>query len=174
MIADEDPFRIVYDWEPAEGITAPELRETFARVEIRVGPDIVTQVEDARVGGSRRSIYVPLYSLAEWIAYNWWFLSDHSRPTRLSRSEWTYSARRGIPGYQREWLDHHNLRAVGDGFVWPDLTIVPDGGTTAFIWRSDQGLDNRTVKFLAQGQALLDSIRLLRHWVVPLRLMISC
>ncbi|MCA2186306.1 hypothetical protein [Nonomuraea cavernae] len=69
---------------PSPGNLVCELRQTWARIEISVGAEYVTLLEDLESGSSRRSIYCPLYPLAEWAAYNWWSL-------RLTRG-W-----RGIP-----------------------------------------------------------------------------
>ncbi len=55
-------------------------RVTWARLEIHIGGECVALVEDQESRSSRRAIYCPLYPLAEWVAYNWWFLRADSRP----------------------------------------------------------------------------------------------
>lgn len=148
---DRQLLALRYDWESCDAVRAPELAATFARLEITCGRQLVTQVEDARSESIRRSIYVPLYPLAEWCAYNWWFLFWHSRPESLHRDTWGYESRRRHSG--RQWLDHHNLRAVGDGFFWPDLTIVPDSGSFAVLaWRADLA-SQAGLRFTSSGEA---------------------
>jgi hypothetical protein len=53
-----------------------------------------------------------------------------------------------------QWLDHHNLRAVGDGFFWPDLTIVPDSGSKAMLtWHADSAVAKGPLRFTSHGEA---------------------
>jgi hypothetical protein len=134
-----DPGSIFsWEWESAPSVRAPELRATWARLEMSVGSDHVTLVEDRESGSARRSIHVPLYPVAEWVAYNWWLLKADSRPTQ---------------GHRR-----HSLRSAGDGFSWPDLLIVPEGRSTRLTWRRDSDVQpGRTVRFIGEGQAWLDS-----------------
>lgn len=145
--------RFSIEWEPAEGVRTPELRATWARLAISLGDEVVTQVEDARSGSVRRSIYVPLYPLAEWIAYNWWFLRADRRPAAFPTYERSFRRRVGRRS-DTEWLTHHNLRGIGDGFLWPDLTIVPVSAETSMIaWRGDRSFPPTSqLRFLADGQ----------------------
>lgn len=82
-------FEFKVEWQPAPGVTTPELAATWARYEIRVGNRCVTQVE-ATDGTFRRSVYGSLYPLAYWIASNWWLLTSHIRPTAVESSYWTW------------------------------------------------------------------------------------
>lgn len=108
-------LRFDVEWLPADDVASAELAATWARLAIRVGDASVTHV-DVESGAVRRSIFVPLYPLAEWIAYNWWFLRSHVRPSYLPSDFWTYQMLR--PRRRRrgnDWLAHHNLRGIGDG-----------------------------------------------------------
>lgn len=137
---------------------APELRATFARLEIACGPDVITQVEDKSSESSRRSIYVPLYPLAEWFAYNWWFLSSHRRPESIPRAAWSF--RRRQVNVEREWLRHHNVAAVADGFFWPDLAIVPESPTrAALVWHAQPESSAHT-RFTSQGACTVPAAEL--------------
>lgn len=126
-----------FDWERPEGVVAPELAATWARVEIWVGRDCVTQVQDSPSGASRRSIYCSLYPLAEWVAFNWWFLRAHLRPAALAASPWAGPGPRSN-GRPDAWARHHNLRSVGEGFFWPNLSILPEGRLTRLLWHADE------------------------------------
>jgi hypothetical protein len=157
MISDGE-LKFRFDWEPAPGVRSPELRATWARLEIWVGDACVTQVEDSDSQSIRRSIYVPLYPLAEWVAYNWWFLRAHSRPASLVVAPGSVNAVRDRPPALVGVLDHHSLRAVGDGFLWPNLTIVPEGGHTHLIWYSDDAATaERPLKYIRSGEAWINS-----------------
>jgi hypothetical protein len=142
-------FEIRWEWEAAPSVRAPEHRATWARIEIRVGSDHVTLVEDRESGSSRRSIYAPLYPIAEWAAYNWWFLRADARPARSLGLQ--------IPGgYDARQFQRHCLRGSGDGFIWPNLLVIPEGEQTHLIWHEDRrpALD-RPIRFLTRGEALV-------------------
>lgn len=146
-------LRLTYEWESADGVVAPELKATWARFEAWVGSECVTQVEDAASNSARRSIYVPLYPVAEWIAYNWWLLSAHARPAGAF-----------VPRHVRTpvqlplWLRGHNLRGAGDGFLWPNLSIVPEGKWTKVTWfRDPRGEVEASIRYLAHGWATCES-----------------
>lgn len=153
----ENDLKIRWEWEPAESVRTPEHRATWARIEIQVGSDFVTLVEDRGSGSSRRSIYCPLYPLAEWIAYNWWFLQSDTRPASFLGQDNlpTAFASRPLPTVIRE---HHSIRSSGDGFAWPDLLIVPDNDETRLVWGSDRVHSSRwPIRFLTRGDRRLRS-----------------
>ncbi len=147
----EQELKITWEWEPAESVRTPEHRATWARIEVRIGSDLVTLVEDRGSGSSRRSIYCPLYPLAEWVAYNWWFLQAGTRPSNFLAQDGVLaaSAWRPLPATLRE---HHSIRASGDGFAWPDLLIVPDDSETRLVWGDDSVHSSRwPIRFLTRG-----------------------
>ncbi|MCD2186188.1 ImmA/IrrE family metallo-endopeptidase [Actinomycetospora soli] len=122
MNVEEPGLRFKWEWLPGDSMRSPELAATFARLEVYVEDECVTLVQDEGSGSSRRSIQVSLYPLAEWIAFSWWNLLANSRPAR-SRTRLS---------------DRHSLRSSGDGFLWPDLSIVPEGSSTRISWRPDR------------------------------------
>lgn len=143
MTVARESLSFEWEWEPAESIRTPELSATFARLNVSVGDEDVTLVEDRSSRSSRRSIYVALYPLAEWIAFNWWSLLYDSRPSKDLES--------GAAG-------PHSVRASGDGFIWPNITIVPEGRNTRVAWRSDKGESRTTpTRYLMTGEALVDA-----------------
>lgn len=153
----EQELKVTWEWEPAESVRTPEHRATWARLEIKVDSDVVTLVEDRGSGSSRRSIYCPLYPLAEWVAYNWWFLQADTRPSSFLGQDNvpTVSASRPLPAILRE---HHSIRSSGDGFAWPDLLIVPDNEETRLVWGSGGSQPSRwPVRFLTRGDVRLRS-----------------
>jgi len=144
--------RIEWEWLPAPTIRAPELRATWARLEIHVASECVTLVEDHESRSARRAIYCPLYPLAEWIAYNWWFLRADSRPASAA-------AHPSGPRLETRQYHRHNVRGAGDGFLWPNLLVVPQGVTTQFTWQADPATDQAPIRFLSSGQAIIDTDR---------------
>ncbi len=156
MTADRE-LVIRWEWQDAESVRTPEHRATWARIEIKVGAEFVTLVEDRGSGSSRRSIYCPLYPLAEWIAYNWWFLLADTRPSSFLAQEadpWA-AVSRSLPLGLRE---RHSIRASGDGFSWPDLLIVPDDQETRLVWGSRRAhTSSWPVRFLTNGDVRVRS-----------------
>lgn len=124
-----------WEWESAPDVRAPELAATWSRLRIDVVGVTATLVEErASAHGIRKSIDVPTYPLAEWIAFNWWAI-------------WAPRARKSSAGFQ--------LSGAGDGFPWPDLTLLSGAGAvSASLTRRDGDPD--FVRFLSSVSAVLD------------------
>jgi hypothetical protein len=134
-----------YEWEGAEGVRAPELAGTWARLEIWADNDCVTQVEDVVSRSTRRSIYCSLYPLAEWIAYNWWLLRAH---TRLAGTV----IHRRSPLLKATAVRRHNMRDAGDGFLWPNLFVIPEGELVRLVWLRDrEAAPNDPIRYISEG-----------------------
>src|SRR5215470_19634858 len=156
MTSDLDGFRIEWEWESAPSVRAPEHRATWARIEILVGSEHVTLVEDKDSASSRRSIYCPLYPLAEWVAYNWWLLQANSRPAIPVELLKRGSISRQSPSWGG--ARRHCMRSAGDGFLWPNLLIVPEGAETLLRWSPDDGyVPDRRTRYLSQGYRFVPS-----------------
>ncbi len=153
-----EPRDIAYtiEWEPAPGVQGDEHRATWARFEFWVAGECLTQVEDTVSGSARRSIYVSLYPLAEWIAFHWWPLFYNHRSTWILES-----ARSRDLWHRQVWseLRGHRIREAGDGFLWPDLAILPeDGGQTFLMWQPDRAIsESRMVRFISSGYKRVSS-----------------
>lgn len=148
-------IEIRWEWLAAPSVKAAELRATWARLEIHVGGETLTLVEDKESGSSRRSIYCSLYPLAEWIAFNWWFLRAHSRPASTLSKSRSYARSASDRFLQRQ---RHNVRSAGDGFLWPNLFILPEGGTTRLVWRADPpDVASQVIRFLTSGEVVIES-----------------
>jgi IrrE N-terminal-like domain len=139
-------FELRWEWEPGEGIAAPEHRATWARLEWLVNDEYVTRIEELRSGSSRRSIYCSLYPLAEWVAYNWWLLVADARPA-ASHRDGTWSG-----------MIRHNVQSAGDGFVWPDLAIIPQGRRSLVVWRRDRSPRRHSpVRYITDGEEFVNA-----------------
>lgn len=135
-------LRFKIDWDPAsEFVVADELRATWARVEISVGDDCITLLEDVRTGTSRRAFHASLYPLAEWVAFNWWLLLADGRPSWRSRGV------EGAPG--------HSFRAASDGFPWPNLVLIPEHDFVRVAWTKwpSRATSPYPVRYLGSGVA---------------------
>lgn len=161
-----DDFRIQIDWLPDDQVKSPELAATWASLEMWVGGECITRVEDLATGSSRRGIFVSVYPLAEWVAFNWWWLAAHTRPLMYDADEWRFERQphRWEPA-RPVWLPSHNMRGAGEGMAWPDLALVPDSPKLQLRWfpdhigtRQAQGAlrGGPRVRFLSGGAASVD------------------
>lgn len=143
------------DWlEPARGMLPAEHAVTSGLLEIRVRDRPVTLVETP--SGARTKIYVPLYPLAEWISFNWWFLHG---TTCLGLRPLPALAMGGTRPVDHAFeLARINVRGVGDGYLWPDLAIIGEGAATRVAWWEGSHGD---LSYLSSGEVWLpqDDVR---------------
>ena len=93
---------------------SPEERATFGLLALTANDRLLTQGIDTDSGMVRDGPYVPGYPLAEWLAWNWWRIRwEFGRPTGSTAA--------------RRWDFAHRMPTVGDGYVWPNITIFSDG-----------------------------------------------
>jgi len=108
-----------FEWQDIPGQGEPAIGATMADFAIRVGDEYVTQVHDKKARSVRNSVITPLYTVAEWLASQWWCLLDECEsPTRST-----------------DFANRHLLRVAERGFVLPDLLFRPDGESVCLEWR---------------------------------------
>lgn len=139
------------EWLSAEGVRTPEFAATWCMLRITVGGQVVTRVDDDDAQTTRSSIFCAAYPLAEWIATHWWALRSHVRPSAFVEPR-TQRMRATAGDVD---LDAHEIRAAGDGFIWPDLVIVPEGTHTMLKWTADGYSRPGATRFVSSGQAWL-------------------
>src|SRR5678815_3804436 len=107
-------FEIVTKWLTATSdLRVSEIDATLAQVLIKIGNKFVTEFRDDKHDSSKH-IEIPTYSVAEWIAENWWSLlweprkSEDDEPTP-------------------DFLSRHGFLSAQHGFALPKLLIVPIG-----------------------------------------------
>ncbi len=130
------------EWEDADGVRGAELAATFGLLEIRVDDSIVTRIADLREHTKHDFVYVSVYPLAEWMATNWWFLTH----------EVSSPAKEDDPDFRHR----HSLSAAREGYAYPELQMVPQGGWTPLAWEPDGPAWN-DIKFVEGGRAWIDS-----------------
>ncbi len=105
---------ITADWERLDR-GSPEERACFAALGIRYGGTALTEGYDSYVHRLRSAPLLSAYHLAEWLAWNWW------------RLLWE-------PGSKAsDWPFAHHMATIGNGYIWPNITISSDGERTALI-----------------------------------------
>jgi len=133
-------FKLREEWTSAFDICPPEVKETYARLQISVGDRVATRVLDDASRSVRNHILVSLYPLAEWLASSWWRLRWEPRASN--------------PSAQKElnYRMSHELLAAGGGFVWPNLVFESDG-VQMDIRVSASATDSIPIQYLESFQA---------------------
>ena len=92
-----------------------EEKAAFGLFVIRAQQGSLTEGFDAFIDAYREGPLVSGYHAAEWLAWNWW------------RLRW--EGRSAVP----DWSLAHKMTSIGEGYVWPNVTIFSDGVRTALI-----------------------------------------
>ena len=102
------------EWERTDG-GSPEERACFAMLRIGTSAYSLTEGFDSHVNRLREGPLVSAYHVAEWLAWNWWRLRWEPRTSREG------------------WAHAHRMSTIGDGYVWPNLTIQSDGSRVVLV-----------------------------------------
>ena len=79
--------------------------------------------------------YISGYHLAEWFAWNWW------------RLRWEPCPRNDLENAPLDWRMAHNIAAVGEGYVWPNITFSSDGLKCAVTSKSSSEYDGSRLHY---------------------------
>ena len=112
--------RLEFEWVDAPPCPDWAARRTMATFSITAGNAVVRSVLDNRSHLHRSHVVIPLLQMAEWLVANWWHLWREFEDRRQQR-----------PGFSAR----HNLASAGDGFLLPQLEIVPLSGRVELRWR---------------------------------------
>ena len=141
-------FAIEHEWlSGTANAAASELQATWARFSLRVDGSPLIVGRDPETGVLRDSLIVPLYPVAEWIAFNWWLLFENTR-TLVSAA-----------------VDPRCMIAIGDGFLWPNISFIPSGDSMRIEvapWRS---LPNQYLSFEGRTSIWLESAEVRQRFV---------
>ncbi len=130
-----------FEWVDPGGARGPELRATWARLELTAAGEMITRVLDQQTRSVRDALYLPLYPVAEWIASNWWRLLYEGPSPHLADGN-GYSSR-------------HCLAEAGEGFALPALSLEPQGESLRLSWTPRKPL-RTPLEFLGGGVSFLD------------------
>jgi len=117
----------------------PEERACFGLFAIRFGEADLTGGMDAFISAYRRGPLVSGYHAAQWFAWNWWRLRYEPRST--------------VP----EWWRAHKMTAIGEGYVWPNVTIFSDGVRTVLLAEPSVRPDAKPFRYLGAPPSVLPS-----------------
>lgn len=114
-------LKISVKWERLEEGTEEE-RACFGMLTTSCGDLFLTEGLDCYVDCSRKGPLVSGYHFAEWIAWNWWRLTNEPKPLN-PKSEWDLA---------------HRMSAIGAGYIWPNITIFSDRERTVLVAKPTQ------------------------------------
>ena len=108
----------------------PEEEAALGLLKIMVGDNLLTDEVDF-IGNealNRPGPYVSGYHLAEWLVWNWWRLRWEPRLVGQSSENF-------------DWNLAHRMSTIGEGYVWPSITIFSDGFWTSLLSESSSEAD---------------------------------
>lgn len=82
---------------------------------------------------------VPGFYAAEWFVWNWWRLRWEPR----SASD--------------TWAFAHNMTSIGEGYIWPNITIFSDGVRTALISSPSMRPDAKPFRYVGSVPCVVPS-----------------
>ncbi len=89
-----------------------EEKAAFGRLEVVANGHRLTEGVFVPEEQYSKGPLVSGYHLAEWLVWNWWRLRFEPKTTARDNTEWEFS---------------HCIASVGEGYVWPNITIESDG-----------------------------------------------
>jgi hypothetical protein len=122
-------FSIDFQWLARECGDAV-ARSTLAEITITADGWKATEVEDLQAKTVRSGVRASAFALAQWFASNWWRLLWE--PERSTSS----------------WKMSHKVGAAGEGYLWPDLTFISDGGSVLVRGRPSFRTSEQAVRYL--------------------------
>lgn len=126
-----------HDW--FEGGAPKELAVTNTLLTIIVNDHIVSSLNTPSIRSVSDSLCLPLYPLAEWLAGNWWRLLYECNALRQPQ----------------EYQERHNLMFAGEGYLLPDLTLLPEQDVFRLQWHP-RSINQGARALTSQGNATLD------------------
>ncbi|WP_313231076.1 hypothetical protein [Sphingobium yanoikuyae] len=121
----------------------PEERAAFGLLTIRTSHGLLTEGWDSYLDGSRPGPLVSAYHAAEWFAWNWW------------RLRW--EPRRPAPDSPAEWELAHRMNSIGEGYVWPNITIFSDGERIALLSAKSLNPEARPFRYFGANPMIVQA-----------------
>ncbi len=118
----------------------PEERAAFGLFAITTNDVSLTEGFDYYINANRQGPLVSGYHAAEWFAWNWWRLLCESRSAAP------------------DWLLAHSMTSIGDGYIWPNITIFSDGLRTALVSSPSSHPDAKPFRYIGGTWAVVPSL----------------
>ena len=126
------------EWESIHGAPSEE-QACFGAVGIRVNDLWLTEGHDFLANRLRNRPYLSGYHLAEWFAWNWWRLRWEPRSP------------------SREWAQTHCMESIGQGYIWPNITIFSDGERTTLVANQTPERAHAPFRYISDQAVILPS-----------------
>lgn len=131
----------IHDWVQPEDAHGDDLRCTWAKFSLQTEKHVITRVYEKNLKTVNDFIYLPLYPLAEWLVYNFWFLLNE----QYTPGKHEYN----------EYESRHNLKYAQEGYSLPDMHIRPIGDIVRVRWKPIK-YNFRNVEFIESGDINID------------------
>ena len=112
-----------------------EEQATFGLLSMTANDRLLTEGIDTDSNEVRHGPYVSAYPLAEWFVWNWWRL----------RWELSLPAKESVAS---QWHFAHDLQTIGDGYVWPNISIFCDGLNASLISQPTSSSENVLFRYI--------------------------
>jgi hypothetical protein len=116
---------------------SPEEQACFAAIGLHFGNIWLTEGHDGFVNKVRSTPLLSGYHLAEWTAWNWWRLRWEPRS---KAADWDFA---------------HRLSTIGEGYVWPNITIFSDGERIAILAKPTPERANTMFRYLCDAAVVV-------------------
>ena len=118
----------------------PEERACFGLFTIRANEADLTGGMDFFISAYRPGPLVSGYHVAEWLAWNWWRLCYEPRATTP------------------DWWRSHKMTAIGEGYAWPNITILSDGVRTTILSEPSVKPDAKPFRYIGSVPCILPTV----------------
>ena len=132
--------RFRFDWVDVPPSPDGPSRHTMAALSIETDDATITSVLDRPSRSWRDHVVVPLVNVAEWLVCNWWHIFHEVENTGEQNPDFEC---------------RHNLAFAGDGFVLPNLTMVPAPERIRLRWQRHKPAHAR-IEFLDEGETSVE------------------
>lgn len=120
------------------GEGSAEERAAFGQFTVRVGNAVyLSEGFDSYVDALRPGPLVSGYHAAEWFAWTWWRILHEPSSRRYT-----------------DWWRAHTMTAIGEGYLWPNITFRTDGVRAAVIARPSINPDAKPFRFISANMWL--------------------
>jgi hypothetical protein len=133
-------WSINLDWERLDS-GPPEERACFAAIGIQAHGTWLTEGLDALSNSLRKAPRLSAYHLSEWMAWNWWRLRWEPRSAKADNS----------------WSSSHQMTTIGEGYIWPNITIFSDGERIALVAKPTEERPQTPFRYIADMAAVLQA-----------------
>ncbi len=143
MSATSDALKIECEWWGPSNAEQDASLACRGAIGIHVGDECLTRLADEWGNTVRNRLHASAYSLAGWLAGNWW---------RLRWEPETAASRDDV-----DWRMSHSMASAGDGYCWPNIVFASDGDGVTVVARATRGRVFGPVRYLNEVHTRLSA-----------------